>query len=846
MNTPDDLLSVGGTAADADPSGVDLSSQRSINLDASREDEEDEAFLPDPGSQQLDDVEPPQDAQRVDEELLQSGLDFEELCDLAETDDIKLALSFITLLQNASLEDDGMRLDPDVYDRLLHPPQEELDLDDPDLRLALDLFLAVGNSSQETYTSVRKAIRRRYPEEDVLTYDQIKRRVAQLSGVVPLVHDMCVKTCVAYVGPFRDLDTCPYCGELRYDPIKLAASDGKTKVARREFHTMPIGPQLQALWRNKDSAQRMRYRDIRTEEILKELGQNDGNIPSYYDFFHGSEYLQAVEDGRIKEGDPVLMFSIDGAQLYQNKASDCWIYIWVVFNHDPASGRYIKKNILVGAIIPGPNKPKILESFLFPGLHHLAAIQKQGLPIWDASRKQLFTSHPFLALATADGPAMASINGLVGHQGRNGCRLYCPLKGRRKPGGSQYYPALLKPINYEVDGCSHADIDPFTIGSRTFENYETNLKYLIESPNDTQYKKRRLETGIVKPGIFLGLPNRHILTIPRCFGYDIMHLVSLNIPDLLISLWRGTIDCDKDDDRCTWSWAVLRGNIWTTHGQAVASITPYLPGSFDRPPRNPAEKINSGYKAWEFLMYIFGLGPGLFYNILPRPFWRNFCKLVFGVRILHQYEICADSLRDAYATILDFVVEFELIYCERRASRIHFVRPCIHTIIHAAPEVARAGPGMIASQWTMERVIGDLGSEIRQPSNPFANLSQRAVRRCQVNALKAMIPDLEEPTNVLPRGAQDLGGGYVLLKARQKNATRMREHEAVALRAYCLEQDHDLSDSCDLRVLRWARLRVPTGQVARSLWKESLKAINQVRMARNVKVMLTIYCLFVN
>jgi len=105
---------------------------------------------------------------------------------------------------------------------------------------------------------------------------------------------MCVKTCVAYVGPFRDLDTCPYCGELCYDPIKLAASNGKTKVARREFHTMPIGPQLQALWRNKDSAQQMRYRDIRTKEILKELGQNDG-IPSYYDFFHGSEYLQAVE-----------------------------------------------------------------------------------------------------------------------------------------------------------------------------------------------------------------------------------------------------------------------------------------------------------------------------------------------------------------------------------------------------------------------------------------------------------------------------------------------------------------------------------------------------------------------
>ena len=191
----------------------------------------------------------------------------------------------------------------------------------------------------------------------------------------------------------------------------------------------------------------------------------------------------------------------------------------------------------------------------------------------------------------------------------------------------------------------------------------------------------------MKPGIFLGLPQKHIFTIPRCFGYNIMHLVSLNIPDLLISLWRGTIDCDKNDDQNTWGWAVLRGDTWTTHGQAVASVMPYLPGSFDRPPCNPAEKINSSYKAWEFLMYIFGLGPGLFYNVLPRNYWRNFCKLVFAVRVLHQHKIAAGLLQAAHQALLDFVVEFEMIYCERRISRIHFVQPCLHTIIHAAPEV---------------------------------------------------------------------------------------------------------------------------------------------------------------
>ncbi len=32
---------------------------------------------------------------------------------------------------------------------------------------------------------------------------------------------------------------------------------------------------------------------------------------------------------------------------------------------------------------------------------------------------------------------------------------------------------------------------------------------------------------------------------------------------------------------------------------------------------SPAEKISSGYKAWEFLIYVFGLCLALLYGILP-------------------------------------------------------------------------------------------------------------------------------------------------------------------------------------------------------------------------------------
>jgi hypothetical protein len=63
----------------------------------------------------------------------------------------------------------------------------------------------------------------------------------------------------------------------------------------------------------------------------------------------------------------------------------------------------------------------------------------------------------------------------------------------------------------------------------------------------------------------------------------------------------------------------------------------------------------------------------------------------------------------------------------------------------------------------MERTIGNLGQEIWQPSRPYANISREGVRRCRVNSLLSMIPELDEPPKGLPEGAVDLGDGFALL-----------------------------------------------------------------------------------
>ncbi|THG92857.1 hypothetical protein EW026_g8194 [Hermanssonia centrifuga] len=310
------------------------------------------------------------------------------------------------------------------------------------------------------------------------------------------------------------------------------------------------------MWRSREGAEAMRYRQRCTEHVLRELGMNNNKLAELSDYIHGTAYLQAVHRGDIGKNDTVLLLSLDGAQLYRSKTSDVWIYIWVFLNRSPDSC-YKKQNVMVGGIIPGPKKPKNLDSFLYRGFHHLAALMKEGLVVWDGALEEKFRSNIDLAFVTADGPGIAYVSGLVGHSGRYGCRLYCPMPGRNKPGTGHYYPAALKPIDYTGGAAStHKDVNLIHILRSSSQNHiekrlQDSLIQVRSSRGPTQYKKNRVKTGVAKPSILTGLPSTRILGLPASFPLDSMHHLLLNIPDLLFPLWRGTMECEKGDDKNT-------------------------------------------------------------------------------------------------------------------------------------------------------------------------------------------------------------------------------------------------------------------------------------------------------
>lgn len=112
---------------------------------------------------------------------------------------------------------------------------------------------------------------------DIPTYEGIEKKVAELTGVTYITHDMCPNTCMAYTGPFKDLDVCSYCGITRYDP--------KTRKARQHLSTMPLGQQILPQWKDPANAKLMEHRWSETLKIVEQLKTSGGCIDEY------SEYL---------------------------------------------------------------------------------------------------------------------------------------------------------------------------------------------------------------------------------------------------------------------------------------------------------------------------------------------------------------------------------------------------------------------------------------------------------------------------------------------------------------------------------------------------------------------------
>ena len=189
-------------------------------------------------------------------------------------------------------------------------------------------------------------------------------------------------------------------------------------------------------------------------------------------------------------------------------------------------------------------------------MHHLSALQRKnngaGLFMWDVSAGKTIQSHIIFALSTADAVGMAETDGRVGHHSAHGCQLGCPMKGRHKPHTGHYFAVHLRPNNYMVHDCNHPNIDICNLTTLSCDQYQHDLSKVIASSNQHDYERNRKKTGISKPTILSRLVSNLMLPVPCCFPLDLMHLLFINLGELLIPLWCGTLKCDLTDNVTSW------------------------------------------------------------------------------------------------------------------------------------------------------------------------------------------------------------------------------------------------------------------------------------------------------
>ena len=91
-----------------------------------------------------------------------------------------------------------------------------------------------------------------------------------------------------------------------------------------------------------------------------------------------------------------------------------------------------------------------------------------------------------------DGPSTTYLNGLTGHLGTFGCYIYCLVKGCRKE--SHYYPALLKPANYNIEGSNHADVNESCLPLDNKKKYLSAVQKVLQSNTNAIYEENYKKT----------------------------------------------------------------------------------------------------------------------------------------------------------------------------------------------------------------------------------------------------------------------------------------------------------------------------------------------------------------
>jgi len=234
---------------------------------------------------------------------------------------------------------------------------------------------------------------------------------------------------------------------------------------------LPVMSTIKAMFANEETSHLLQHRDKCLQEALYIVATASG-VHKYSDFADSKVHMHHYQSMGLFQDSRDITFAIstDGAQLTMKKQSDTWLLIVILLNL-PAEIHYKSANYYIAFPTPGPNPPRIMETYLYPVFEQMA-IASEGIWTWDAVDSSYFVNRAYICMALGDMLGSAKLNGMAGHSAIYGDH-FSMVKGARasikKGAKAQYYP-LSPPENsvYNPDCLESYDVDNLPMWKRIF------------------------------------------------------------------------------------------------------------------------------------------------------------------------------------------------------------------------------------------------------------------------------------------------------------------------------------------------------------------------------------------
>lgn len=485
-----------------------------------------------------------------------------------------------------------------------------------------------------------------FPDVDLESWKLLRSHIAKLSGFEPQVYDCCRKSCICFVGPHSDLTECPYCHLARLD------AHGKPF---NTFVYLPLTSRLQQFFMNSDMGHSLRYRakgHIHEDGVIKDVMDSSLylNLCGKHVEINGRPLdHKFFEDER----DIALGLSTDGFAPFRRRKKTAWPLI--LFNYNlPPEVRFHYENILPLGVIPGPDKPKDFDSFLWPLVQELIRLEI-GVHTYDQFSDTFFALHAYLLLVFGDIPAISMVMRMKGHNATCPCRM-CTILGVPVPHGRGV------PLYVPLDRTHHPSVrtsasavkayDPANLPLRTHAEFIRQATAVHLAPTETESAELAKRCGIKGLSLLSSLSS---LSFPQSFPYDFMHLLWENVMKNMMQLWTGSykgLATGTEDYE-------LHPTVWAAIGEACEKSGSSIPSAFGpRPPNVATDKMS--WTAESRAFWTLYMGPVLLRNrFAKRTYYDHFIELVKLLNTCLQFELSLDQVSQIRQGFIEWVKKYE-------------------------------------------------------------------------------------------------------------------------------------------------------------------------------------------